>query len=206
MVRFGAGAVVLVALVGCASQKAQQRGVGGSGTEGQQLAEAPFVARYVDEQLGFEISRPSAAWQLDAVDELTPEGLAIPIILRDRESGAQIVVQVAPAIATPTQFADRISSGLREHAEIEATDPEPLEFAEGAVGFYFSVGEKVLGRVAVRDGAPGKVLMVLATWPTGSSEETTGAVDEIVSSLKPVGPAVSPATAHEIESHPEHRI
>ena len=38
--------------------------------------------RYVDEDLGFEIVRPTAEWQLDETEEQnTPEGMAIPVVL-----------------------------------------------------------------------------------------------------------------------------
>ena len=211
MGRFGAAVVLAAALVGCASSKAQLKGTGGSGDAGISADTLTAEeARYVDAQLGFEISRPSNAWQLDQVDEMTPEGLAIPVVLREKLSGAQVVVQVAPAIASPSQFADRISSGLREHQEIQASDPEPLEIADGAVGFDFAVSDKILGRVAVLEGAPGKVLMVLATWPATAGVQTTSAVDAIVASLKPVNPPatpeVTPASALQGPIPEEHRI
>lgn len=143
--------------------------------------------RYVDPELGFEISRPGGgAWQMDVNDELTQDGLSIPVVLRHKDSGAQVVLQVAPAVATPSQFAERLTTGLRSHPGITTTDPEPLPMADGAVGFRFAMGERVLGRVAVMDGGNGQVFMMMATWPTGAPEAVPQNVEEIFSSLKSV--------------------
>ncbi|MFP2908017.1 hypothetical protein ACLESD_23800 [Pyxidicoccus sp. 3LFB2] len=125
---------------------AMEQGVGGSGSAGHSTAR-----RYVDEDLGFEIIRPTADWQLDETNERTPEGLSIPVILRHQASGAQVVLQVAPAVASPTQFAERLTEGLRQQPGFTTTDPAPIPLSENAVGFDFTVGDSVLGRVAVRE-------------------------------------------------------
>ncbi len=169
---------------------AQEQGVGGSGNAGHSTSR-----RYVDEDLGFEIIRPTADWQLDETNERTPEGLSIPVILRHNTSGAQVVLQVAPAVASPTQFAERLTEGLRQQPGFTTTDPAPIPLSENAVGFDFTVGDAVLGRVAVREGRPGRVLMMLATWPAESPDGVTQSVDALIQGVRPLpGPGAEPAT------------
>jgi hypothetical protein len=141
---------------------------------------------YVHENLGFEIVRPSSEWQLDETDETTPEGLAIPVVLRHRETGAQVVLQVAPAVATPSQFAERLTEGLRQQPGFVTSDPAPIPLSESAVGFDFTVGDGVRGRVAVRDGSPGHVFMMLATWPTSAPDGVPQSVDALFESVRPL--------------------
>ncbi|WP_224246348.1 hypothetical protein [Hyalangium gracile] len=149
---------------------------------------ASSTRRYVDEDLGFEIVRPTAEWQLDETEEQnSPEGMAIPVVLKHRTSGAQVVLQVAPAVATPTQFAERLNQGLREQPGFVASDPEPLPLSDSAVGFNFQVGEDVYGRVAVTEGSPGRVFMMLATWPAeSSSEDVTRSVEALFGAVRPI--------------------
>ena len=139
--------------------------------------------RYVDEELGFEISRPSGEWQLEQTDERSPEGLVIPVILRNRASGAQVVLQVAPAVATPTQFAERLTVGLRTQPGFTTTEPEPLPLSDSAVGFRFTMGEAVHGKVAVLDGGADRVFMMMATWPARAPAEVLESVDAIIGSV-----------------------
>ena len=146
----------------------------------------PAGRRYVDPELGFEIARPTGEWQLDVSDDLTPEGVATPVVLRHKDTGAQVVVQVAPAVATPSQFAERLTTGLRTHPGFTSTDPEPLAFNDGAVGFQFAMGDAVFGRVAVLEGTTGKVLMMLATWPANAPQAVPDKVEEIFGSIHPV--------------------
>jgi hypothetical protein len=154
--------------------------------------------RYVDEDLGFEIVRSTAEWQLDETeDQNTPEGLAIPVVLRHRTSGAQVVLQVAPAVASPIQFAERLNQGLREQPGFIATDPEPLPLSDSAVGFDFQVGDGVHGRVAVTEGSPGRVFMMLATWPAGVSGDVLQSVDTLFGAVRPLHGQIKPAT-HEL--------
>lgn len=150
--------------------------------------------RYVDEDLGFEIVRPTAEWQLDETEEQnTPEGMAIPVVLKHRKSGAQVVLQVAPAVATPTQFAERLSQGLREQPGFVASDPEPLPLSDSAVGFDFRVGDGVRGRVAVTEGSPGRVFMMLATWPAEAPDDVSRSVEAIFGAVRPLPePVVGP--------------
>jgi hypothetical protein len=153
---------------------------------------------YVDEDLGFEIVRPTAEWQLDETeDPNTPEGLAIPVVLRHRTSGAQVVLQVAPAVASPTEFAERLNQGLREQPGFIASDPEPLPLSDSAVGFDFQVGDGVRGRVAVTEGSPGRVFMMLATWPAGAPEEVLQSVEALFGAVRPLHGRARPVT-HEL--------
>ncbi|MCP3104426.1 hypothetical protein LZ198_36740 [Myxococcus sp. K15C18031901] len=163
---------------------ARTQGVGGSGMAGALPASANTP--YVDEELGFEIVRPSDEWQLDETNERTPEGLSIPVVLRHPPSGAQVVLQVAPAVATPTQFAERLTEGLRQQPGFTTTDPVPLSLSDNAVGFDFQVGDGVHGRVAVRDGRKGHVLMMLATWPAQAVASVMQNVDALIEGIRPL--------------------
>jgi hypothetical protein len=149
--------------------------------------QASSTRRYVDEDLGFEIVRPTAEWQLDETeDQNSPEGMAIPVILKHRTSGAQVVLQVAPAVATPTQFAERLSEGLKEQPGFVASDPEPLPLSDSAVGFNFTVEGGVRGRVAVTEGSPGRVFMMLATWPETAPEDVSRSVEALFGAVHPL--------------------
>ena len=195
---FGAVAVLVMA-VGCAGQhkavsaapaKAEVAEAQAAPSKPQPKALATTVAmgterRYVDPELGFEIARPAGEWLLEANDERTPEGLSMPVVLRHKD-GAQVVLQVAPAVATPTQFAEKLTSGLRTHPGVTATEPEPLPMADGAVGFRFAMGDRVSGRVAIFEGSKGQVFMMMATWPNGSPENVNAGVEEIFGSLRAV--------------------
>ena len=95
------------------------------------------------------------------------------------------MVQVAPPIATPTQFAERLVAGLRSYQGFTATDPEPLPISDDAVGFRFAMKNRVRGRIAVRPGT-GNVLMIVATWPVDASDGITDDVDQIFVSVRPI--------------------
>ncbi|EPX64528.1 hypothetical protein D187_003264 [Cystobacter fuscus DSM 2262] len=163
--------------------------VGGSGpvaerSQGSQLP--PESRRYVDQTLGFELTQPGGDWLLDETDEQTPEGLAIPVVLRHRTSGAQVVLQVAPAVASPIQFAERLTLGLRSQPGFVTSDPEPLPLSDSAVGFQFAVGDNVRGRVVVRDGSEGHVFMMLATWPSAAPDDVPETVNTLFESVHPL--------------------
>lgn len=189
---WGWGLVLLC--TGCGAS----RSAGGRPQQASQEAQATQAAlarqgqpstarRYVDEDLGFEIVRPTAEWQLDETeDQNAPEGMAIPVVLRHRTSGAQVVLQVAPAIATPVQFAERLNAGLKEQPGFIASDPQPLPLSDGAVGFDFQVEGGVRGRVAVTEGSSGRVLMMLATWPEGAPEDVSRSVEALFSGVRPL--------------------
>lgn len=185
---------VLAVGAGCASSKQAARagepadpGIGGAGTAGAVGASSDAAgARYVDEELGFSIARPGGGWRMDVSGDYTPEGIATPVVMKNEQHGAQVVIQVAPAVATPIQFAERLTEGMRSHPGFVTSDPEPVPLSDDAVGFKFSMGDRVFGRVAVRDGAEGKVLMMLATWPAGAPDEAWQSVDRIFMSVQPV--------------------
>lgn len=170
-----------ILLCSCAGEKAAVKpapGTGGSGVEQE--------GRYVDRELGFEISRPSSDWQFDVSRAQAQDGIATPVVMRNTPTGAQVVIQVAPAVASPIQFAERLTEGMRTQPGFITSDPEPLELADDAVGFRFAMGDRVYGRVAVRSGIEGRVLMMLATWPAEASDAATPAVEEVFRSVQPV--------------------
>ena len=143
-------------------------------------------ARYVDTSLGFEVLRPTDRWQIDVSGELSADGIASPVVLRNKDTGAQVVIQVAPAVGSPTQLAERLTRGMRSHPGFVTSDPEPVALSDDAVGFRFAMGDKVHGRVAVREGAPGRVLMMLATWPADASDAAASGVEDVFRSVHPV--------------------
>ncbi|MET0404004.1 MAG: hypothetical protein ABW123_16450 [Cystobacter sp.] len=167
----------------------EQQATGGSGPVVQRAQDAfpaPESRRYVDQTLGFELTQPGGEWLLDETDEQTPEGLSIPVVLRHRSSGAQVVLQVAPAVASPIQFAERLTLGLRSQPGFVTSDPEPLPLSDSAVGFQFAVGDNVKGRVVVRDGSTGHVFMMLATWPSAAPDEVPATVNTLFESVHPL--------------------
>ncbi|HYO54421.1 hypothetical protein [Archangium sp.] len=188
----GWGLLALCTACGGAKQAVREPsdpGTGGSGMAAREQSpgsEESGSRRYVDQELGFELTQPGGDWLLDETDEQTPEGLAIPVVLRHRASGAQVVLQVAPAVATPAQFAERLTMGLRSQPGFVTTEPEPLPLSDSAVGFHFGVGDNVRGRVVVRDGSPGHVFMMLATWPTSAPDEVPQAVNALFESVRPL--------------------
>jgi hypothetical protein len=198
----GAGRVWAVVLAGvcaaCSTTKPAVTEAPATGGSGWARYEEPAAGtRYVDESLGFELTRPNDEWLLDETGERTPEGIAIPVVLNHRATGAQMVLQVAPAVASPTEFAERLTEGLRQQPGFIASDPQPLRMSDNAVGFDFTVGERVRGRVAVREGSPdcylmedtqGCVFMMLATWPVGAPDEVPESVDALFESVQPVTP------------------
>jgi hypothetical protein len=185
---------LLVLCTACSASKQAVRepspeGTGGSGYAEQEQYLAPGESgpqRYVDQALGFELTQPGGEWMLDEPGEQTPEGLAIPVVLRHRTTGAQVVMQVAPAVASPAQFAERLTVGLRSQPGFVTSDPEPLSMSDSAVGFDFAVGDNVRGRVMVRDGSPGRVFMMLATWPTTAPDEVPQTVNALFESVHPL--------------------
>lgn len=188
--RLAWGFLVLGA-AGCSSSRqavkadaAQPTGTGGSGRV--EALTTAVSGPYVDEELGFEIIRPSDEWELNVSTERTPEGLAVPVVLRHAPSRAQVVLQVAPAVATPTQFAERLAEGLRQQPGFIITDPVPLSLSDTAVGFSFKVRDDVHGRVAVRDGQEGRVLMMLATWPAQAVAGDLLKVDALIEGIRPL--------------------
>jgi hypothetical protein len=156
------------------------------------LSEAPRSQsrRYVDEGLGFEIVRATTEWQLTEKEEQsTPDGLSIPVVLRHRVTSAEVVLQVAPAVVSPIQFAERLNAGLREQPGCVATDLEPLTLSDSAVGFHFEMaqnGKSLRGRVAVTEGSPGHVFMMLATWPIDAPDSVAQSVEAIFGAVRPL--------------------
>lgn len=197
-------ALCAVLAIGCASTQKNKAteteptlppstaGVGGSGEAAVQTPSGESVApaaqveqtRFVDDQNGFEIERPTGEWSFRSGEELSTETIAVPVVIANSQQGAQVVVQVAPAVATPAQFAERLTEGLTSRAGFETTEVRPIEVAEGAVGFDFKVGDQVNGRVAILDGREGRVYVLLATWPQNAPEGVEGEVDTILGSMK----------------------
>lgn len=151
-------------------------------------AESTAPARhYVDVELGLEIVRPGEDWQLDEpAQPESSEGAAIPVILRNRMTGAQVVLQVAPAVGSPTQIAEQLNQGLSEQPDFVASELEPLPLSDSAVGFDFQVGQGVHGRVAVTEGRPGRLFMMLATWPADASADCERSVEALFGAVRPL--------------------
>ncbi len=180
----GAVGGAVLALAGCA----QDRGATKTAPAEVAAQPGPSHARYVDNELGFEVLRPTERWQIDVSGELSQEGIAAPVVLRNPDTGAQVVIQVAPAVGSPIQLAERLTDGMRAHPGFVISDPEPVALSDDAVGFRFAMGDKVHGRVAVREGAPGRILMMLATWPADAPEAAASGVEEVFRGVQPLKP------------------
>jgi hypothetical protein len=89
-------------------------------------------------------------------------------------------------VASPLQFAERLTMGLRSQPGFVTSDPEPLPMSDSAVGFNFAVGDSVRGRVMVREGSPGRVFMMLATWPAAAPAEVPATVNALFESVRPL--------------------
>ena len=185
MGRVWVGLAALGMLAGCAHTQAA--------AQADPAPAAPAALVYVDPSLGFEIARPRGdAWRFSpgVQGELDP-AVSVPVIVAHRASGAQVVVQVAPEVAPPLQFAQRLTEGLRARPGFTVSDIEPLAAGHGAplaaghgaVGFAFTLGNQVAGRVAVVSGSGDRVYVLLATWPQDAPPDVVRGVDEIVRSL-----------------------
>ncbi|MCI0572906.1 MAG: hypothetical protein L0Y66_19325 [Myxococcaceae bacterium] len=200
----GWGALAALMAMGCAAGRVPvaERGEGGAGATGEPRAgpqtrverpAQPFglaeeelhQKRYVDRRLGFQVERPDEGWTLHLTNDAGEEGLVVPVVMR-HASGATVVLQVAPAVATPFQYAESLTRGLREQMDLEPGDVEPLPLSESAVGFRFRMGAGMQGRVVVREGGQGRVFMVLATWPDDAPAGVPTDVDAIILSFQPV--------------------
>jgi hypothetical protein len=183
--RSAAAVGVLAGLLGCAAHRGT--------VETPKASKSPLKVMtvldrsYVDQEFGFELTRPEGNWEIETSGELSPEGVAIPLVMSDSDTGAQVVIQVAPAVATPAQFAARLAAGLRRHEGFTATDPEPVESSENAVGFHFALGTVVLGRVVVLEGGGDRIFMLMATWPA-SAPSAAARVGEILASVHTLRP------------------
>jgi len=185
----GLGGVLLGALLvggwGCASSRAAK-------VEQPVATSAPKSnsgSLYQDTKLGFAVVRPSADWQLEASDFFAEEGISIPLVLRHAPTGSQVILQIAPDVATPIQYAERMTEGLRTQPGFQTSEVEPIPLTDESVGFSFALGEDVRGRVAIREGSPGNVFMVMATWPTEAENNVVETIDAIISSIQPVAPS-----------------
>ncbi|MFZ5468589.1 MAG: hypothetical protein ACOZIN_04050 [Myxococcota bacterium] len=138
---------------------------------------------YVNQEFGFELTPPAGNWQLDANHEVSSEGVAVPVVLRNVDTGTQVVLQVAPKVASPMHFADRLNTGLRRQPGFFASDTEMLDTPKNAVGFHFEMGEAVQGKVAVFEAGKGRIFMMLATWPKAMGEKASG-VEQILTSVR----------------------
>lgn len=171
--------------VGCASSReARTETSHQTKSRARSTAKVMGAEYFVDAQNGFRIQRPDANWAFKPGRELSTDSIAVPLVIANTGSQAQVVVQVAPAVATPSQFAERLSSGLKSRAGFATGEVAPIPLADGAVGFDFAVGAEVRGRVAILEGREGRVYVLLATWPEGAPGVVEREVDQIFSSMQ----------------------
>lgn len=135
--------------------------------------------RFVDAALGFEISRPDDSWRFEEGAE-APPGLAMPVVISHLESGAQVVVQVAPDVAPADDFADRLAVGLQSKPGFSTTAPQIDD--QGRASFLFKLGDEVFGKVNVVD-ASDRLFVLLATWPADAPARVVRDIDGIMESL-----------------------
>ncbi len=177
-----------LAAAGCAGGKGASGGVGAE-------AVRPSSHRFVDGELGFTIERPDGeAWRFTP-GGTAPEGIVVPVVVLHEDSGAQVVVQVAPGIATSAEFAGRLAMGLQSKPGFLIGDL--TEGADGDSGFEFALSDLVQGRVRVQEGPDHRIFVVLGTWPANAPAAVIRDVDAIMASLTPLvvsGPT-EPASA-----------
>ena len=178
-----------VLFTGCAGSRAKPVTQGARPPQGATArAPVPNPAReltFVDAEHGFQIDKPDVQWRFRPSEDLSTESIAVPLVVTNTEKNAQVVVQIAPAVATPSQFAERLTLGLKSRAGFTTSDVEPLPVADGAVGFDFAVADQVNGRVAILEGEKGRVYVLLATWPKDAAVGVEKDVDRIMGSIKP---------------------
>lgn len=182
----GWAVVVGLLLAGCAGAKeAQSPPWGTSSSSLSEGAPVRALARFVDPQSGFEISRPEGgSWQFTAGHE-APEGILVPVVVLHPATGSQVVVQVTPDVASPAEFADRLAVGLRSKPGFSTTIPASSR--DGlASGFEFALGQEVHGRVGILDARDGRLFVLLATWPASAPREVVTDVEAIMNSLRPL--------------------
>lgn len=144
---------------------------------------------YKDEELGFEVERPDG-WGF-APRVAAPDGGAIPLVIAQPEKGAQVIVQVAPKVASAEQISGDLRIKLDEHPGIEAGESGPVKAREKAYGFGFTAEGERAGRVAVLEGAD-RLFVVIGSWPRAADAALKKDVDHIFGSLHGT-PATAPA-------------
>ncbi|MFO7156512.1 MAG: hypothetical protein DIU72_007860 [Pseudomonadota bacterium] len=138
--------------------------------------------RYVSFDYGFEIERPSESWEFSE-GKKAPQGIAIPVTLIHTATGSQVVVQVAPDVAPVEEFAVRLARGLGDNYGFITT--EPVRIAPNRMQFTFTVEDRVEGKVGLRR-EPGRIFVVLGTWPKGVPRRVVSEIETIMESLRPV--------------------
>jgi hypothetical protein len=133
---------------GCASSKPASARIGAEGARATSH-------RFVDDDLGFAIERPDGeAWQFTQGSS-APDGIVVPVVVLHEDSGAQVVVQVAPGIASSEEFAGRLAMGLQSKPGFRIGGL--TETPDGGAGFEFALSDLVEGRVRVHEGTSGQV-------------------------------------------------
>lgn len=187
--RWGAMLGLVGAAAACASGKAGSAGVSAD-------ARRATSHRFVDADTGFAIDRPDGeAWQFIS-GGVAPEGLVVPVIIVHEGSGAQVVVQVAPGIASSEEFAERLAMGLQSKPGFEIEEPRAM--SDGGTAFEFTLSNLVEGRVRVHEGSGDRIIVLLGTWPRDAPAEVVADVERIMASMTPFageGRTVTPAIA-----------
>ncbi len=147
------------------------------------LEQNKSTPQYVDISHGFSIQSPNSSWKFQLKKKLSTKTIEVPVIVANVNQGAQVVVQIAPAVATPFQFAEKLTSGLKHRPGFTTSTVSPQQVAAGAVGFDFSAGEQVLGRVTILEGQ-GKVFVLLATWPRSAPLHVKSDIEQIIGSIR----------------------
>jgi len=185
---FGALGVALL-VSGCASDPAARMETS-SAAQVQEDGQAPggaggdafAVKRYVDRDLGFEIERPEGEEWAFAAGHEAPEGILIPVVVLHAGTGAQVVVQIAPEVAPPMTFAERLAVGLRSKPGFTTSVPEATRRGSA---FRFAMGDAILGTVDITSNS-GRLYVLLGTWPSDAPESVARDVRSIVDSLRTV--------------------
>ena len=120
-----------------------------------------------------------------------PDGGSIPLVISQAAKKAQVIVQVAPRVATAQEISTDLRDKLDEHPDIEAGKSQSLQKgAEESYGFGFTAEGERAGRVAVVEGGD-RLFVVIGSWPANADDALKKEVNGIFDSLHRSGPPKS---------------
>lgn len=136
---------------------------------------------YTDPDYGFQVERPDG-WGF-APRVAAPDGGSIPLVIAQPDKGAQVIVQVAPRVASAQEISGDLRNKLDEHPGIQAGKSEAVKSGQDpAYGFGFTAEGARAGRVAVVEGGD-RLFVIIGSWPQGADEKLKGEVNGIFDSL-----------------------
>lgn len=176
----------LAGLALCASLPSEARVAGPMGRSPKLPSRIQAPREFVERSGLFSISRPdSDLWRFDS-GKKDNHGEAIPLVARSEESGAQLSVQSADGVPSAEVLCKVLAEKLSTEPGVHVEDPAAVKARGGeACVFAFTSGDEARGRVAVVPAGDHFVLIV-ASWPLGSSAQVA---EDVEAMIRSVGPA-----------------